>query len=56
MTIAKMTTRGRFTLPADTCNKAQVSIGSKLDVTVNEAGEIVLRPLPDGMTQPRGKV
>jgi antitoxin PrlF len=44
MTIATLTSKRQITLPADACAKLRLVKGSKVSVTVNEAGEIVLRP------------
>ena len=41
---ATMTTRRRIVLPAETCDKLGLVMGSKLNVTVNAAGEIILTP------------
>ena len=47
---AIMTTRGRITLPAEACAKLQLGKGSKVDVTVNADGEIILRPVTSDVT------
>ncbi len=54
MTIATMSTRRRIVLPAEVCDKLGLTMGSKLDVTVNAAGEFILRPLRADTGRQRG--
>jgi AbrB family looped-hinge helix DNA binding protein len=46
MTTATMTSKGQITLPAATRAKLRLVKGSKLDVTENAQGQIVLTPRP----------
>ena len=54
MTIATLTSKRQITLPADACEKARLVKGGKVDVRVNEAGEIVLRPKTGDIRRLRG--
>jgi antitoxin PrlF len=54
MTIATLTSKRQITLPADACAKLRLVKGSKVDVAVNEAGEIVLRPKTGDIRRLRG--
>jgi antitoxin PrlF len=54
MTIATLTSKRQITLPADACAKLRLVKGSKVDVSVNPAGEIVLRPKTGDIRRLRG--
>ena len=54
MTIATLTSKRQITLPADICAKLRLVKGSKVDVSVNEAGEMVLRPKTGDIRRLRG--
>ncbi len=54
MTIATLTSKRQITLPADACAKLRLVKGSKVDVSVNEAGEMVLRPKTGDIRRLRG--
>lgn len=54
MSIATLTSKRQITLPADACEKARLVKGGKVDVRVNEAGEIVLRPKTGDIRRLRG--
>lgn len=44
MTMATVTSRLRITLPAEVCEQLGLVKGIKFDVSVNDAGEMILRP------------
>ena len=54
MTIATLTSKRQITLPADMCAKLRLTKGSKVDVSVNAAGEMVLRPKTGDIRRLRG--
>lgn len=54
MTIATLTSKRQITLPADACAKLRLVKGSKVDVSVNERGEMVLRPKTGDIRKLRG--
>jgi antitoxin PrlF len=54
MTIATLTSKRQITLPADMCAKLRLTKGSKVDVRINEAGEMVLRPKTGDIRRLRG--
>ncbi len=54
MTIATLTSKRQITLPAEACAKLRLVKGSKVDVSVNEAGEMVLRPKNGDIRRLRG--
>ncbi len=54
MTIATLTSKRQITLPAEVCDKLRLVKGSKVDVTVNDAGEMVLRPKTGDIRRLRG--
>ena len=54
MTIATLTSKRQITLPAEACAKLRLAKGSKVDVSVNAAGEIVLRPRTGDIRRLRG--
>jgi AbrB family looped-hinge helix DNA binding protein len=56
MSIATLTSKRQITLPADACAKLRLVKGSKVDVSVNAAGEIVLRPKAGDIRRLRGIV
>lgn len=54
MTIATLTSKRQITLPAEACAKLRLVKGSKVDVTVTDAGEIMLRPKTGDIRRLRG--
>lgn len=54
MTTATLTSKRQITLPADMCAKLRLTKGSKVDVRINEAGEMVLRPKTGDIRRLRG--
>ena len=54
MTIATLTSKRQITLPAETCAKLRLVKGSKVDVSINEAGDIILRPKTGDIRRLRG--
>jgi antitoxin PrlF len=54
MTTITMTSKGQVTLPAATRAKLRLAAGSKLLVSENERGEIVLRPKTGDVRRVRG--
>lgn len=56
MTVAKMTSKGQITIPAETRSKLRLAPGSRVDFVENEAGEIVLRPVFGDVRRLRGIV
>ena len=54
MSTITMTSKGQITLPAATRAKLRLVAGSKLNVSENERGEIVLRPRTGDIRALRG--
>ncbi len=54
MSIATLTSKRQITLPADICAKLRLVKGSKVDVSVNKAGEMILRPKTGDIRRLRG--
>jgi antitoxin PrlF len=54
MTIATLSSKRQITLPAEACAKLRLVKGSKVDVRVNDAGEIVLKPRTGDIRRLRG--
>jgi antitoxin PrlF len=44
MPTATVTSKRQITLPAEACAQLRIVKGSKLDVAVNDAGEMILKP------------
>lgn len=54
MAIATLTSKRQITLPAEACAKLRLVKGSKVEVSVTPAGEILLRPKTGDIRRLRG--